>query len=221
MFRKLVVMLSIVLGWGVRRRLLILLFNYKIHPEAWIGFSWVFPECLVMGEGARIGNFNVCKGLYRLELGKFATVGRGNWITGYPLGGGHFLHQQDRQPILLIGEHSAVTNRHLIDCTSAVVIGRFSIVAGFRSQILTHSIDLVESRQSSLPISIGDYCFVGTSSVLLGGATLPNYSVLGAMSLLNKKYENESMLYAGVPARPVKENSRDNKYFHRVVGRVG
>ena len=117
-------------------------------------------------------------------------------------------------------EHSAITNRHIIDCTNAVHIGKFSTVAGFRSQILTHSIDLEACRQSSAPVTIGDYCFVGTDCVLLGGSSLPNYSILGAKSLLNTSQQQEYYLYAGVPAKPVKELDRDFGYFSRTTGFV-
>src|SRR4029079_13492242 len=100
----------------------------------------------------------------------------------------HFCHQPDRKPELVLEEHAAITHRHLIDCTHSVVIGRFSTFAGFQSQILSHSIDLTACRQSSAPVRIGAYCFVGTNCVILGGSELPDYSVLGAKSLLNHAY---------------------------------
>jgi hypothetical protein len=55
---------------------------------------------------------------------------------------------------------------------------------------------------------------------LLGGSSLPERSVLGAKSLLNKQYECKFWLYAGTPAKPVKELERDLAYFSRTVGRV-
>ncbi len=119
-----------------------------------------------------------------------------------------------------MGEHSAITNQHLIDCTSEVSIGAFATFGGFRSQILTHSIDITASRESSAPVSIGSYAFVGTDCVLLGGSSLPDYSVLGAKSLLNKKYSDTFWLYAGIPARPVKQLATDLRYFTRATGYV-
>jgi len=108
----------------------------------------------------------------------------------------------------------------LIDCTARVRIGAFATVAGFRSQLITHSIDLEAGRQSSEPIDIGEYCFVGTDSVILGGSVLPHHSVLGAKSLLNKKWEAPFHLYAGIPAEPLKELSQEMKYFRRTEGFV-
>src|SRR6185369_2821609 len=132
----------------------------------------------------------------------------------------HLAHLPGRSPQLIVEEHAAITHRHLIDCTHRVEIGRFSTLAGFQSQILSHSIDLEHCRQSSAPVRIGDYCFVGTNSVILGGSTLPSHSVLGAKSLLNKVYENEYSLYAGVPARELKKLDRNLPYFTRAIGFV-
>ena len=143
------------------------------------------------------------------------------WITGFPPGPSrHFAHQPERRPELHVGAHAAITHRHLIDCTATVTIGPFTTFAGYQSQILTHSIDLAASRQSSAPVTIGAYCFVGTNCVLLGGAALPDRSVLGAKSLLNKAYAEELTLYGGTPARPIQALPEDTAYFHRAEGNV-
>ena len=119
-----------------------------------------------------------------------------------------------------MGSHAAITTRHYIDCTNSVTVGEFSTVAGARSQLLTHSIDLQESRQSSKPINIGKYCFIGTACIVLGGSSLPDYSVLGASSMMNKSFSEAYFLYAGNPAKAVKELSKDMAYFRRPSGFV-
>ena len=70
-------------------------------------------------------------------------------------------------------------------------------------------------------MTIGEYCFVGTNCVLLGGSALPDRSVLGAKSLLNKAHTEAGTLYGGVPAKaisalPVGEMA----YFRREAGFV-
>ncbi|MES1024386.1 acyltransferase [Gloeocapsa sp. BRSZ] len=219
--KQLFMLLSLFLPWLIRRWLLEIVFGYQIHPTSRIGFAWVFPQYLIMEAHSSIGHFTVCKSLDFVHLKQSAAIGRGNWITGFPLNSTiHFTHEIDRKPQLVLGEHSAITNRHLIDCTNSVIIGNFSTFAGFQSQILSHSIDLESCRQSSAPISIGNYCFIGTNCVLLGNSSLPDYSVLGAKSLLNKKYIDSYYLYAGVPARPIKRLSKQLLYFSRPVGFV-
>ncbi|MBC8121695.1 MAG: acyltransferase [Gemmatimonadaceae bacterium] len=219
--KGLLLVFSLLLPWPLRRLVLITFLGYEIHPTSRLGLVWVAPRKLILESHSRIGHFTVCKNLDLLQLGPHASIGRGNWITGFPSGDSeHFAAQKDRRPCLILGEHSAITHRHLIDCTNTVVIGDFSTIAGYGSQILTHSIDLEQCIQSSAPVAIGNYCFVGTSCVVLGGSVLPDYCVLGAKSLLNKQYSDTHCLYGGVPARPIKSLTEEALYFVRTVGFV-
>lgn len=220
--RLLVSLAALCLPWQIRRLLLVYVLGYVIHKTARIGFSLLCPIHLEMGPHSHIGHLNLCKpGVELLRLGGYAAVGNLNWITGESLSStSHFVEDAGRKPELVVHDHAAITNRHYFDCTASVSIGRFSTFAGLRSVILSHSIDLFACRQSAKPVLIGEYCFVGTASILLGGAALPDYSVLGANSLLNKHYTEPYYLYAGNPARPIKELDRDSKYFIRTKGYV-
>ena len=212
---------SLLLPWRLRRAFLQKQFGYSIHLSSHIGFAWVFPTKLVMEEGSRIGHLTVCKNIDLLHLGAHAIVGQLNWITGFPSGPNrHFAHQPERRPELIVEGHAGISSRHLIDCTASVRIGAFATIGGFRSQLLTHSIDFTVGRQTAEPIEIGEYSFTGTNSVVLGGSILPHHCVLGAQSLLNKKWEEPYRLYAGVPAKPVKELSPELEYFRRSEGFV-
>jgi serine acetyltransferase len=219
--KTLLMLFSMLLPWELRRALLEKQFGYSIHPHSRIGFAWIFPRRLVMEEGARIGHLTLCKNIDLLHLGAHALVGQLNWITGFPSGTSrHFAHQPERRPELIIETHAGISSRHMIDCTARVRIGAFATIGGFRSQLITHTIDLEKGRQTAEPIEIGEYCFTGTNSVMLGGSILPHHSVLGAQSLLNKKWDEPYRLYAGVPAKPVKELSADLEYFRRTEGFV-
>lgn len=220
--RLLISLLALLLPWPLRRLVLVYLFGYSIHKTARIGFSLVCPVHLEMGPGAHIGHLTLCKsGVDLLHLGEGAAIGNLNWITGEPLGASlHFQDLEGRRPELIVHDQAAITNRHFVDCTATVTIGRFSTFAGLRSAILSHSIDLDSCRQTAEPVSVGEYCFVGGMTVLLPGSALPDYSVLGANSLLNRHYSDPYYLYAGSPARPIKQFTRDSKYFTRTTGFV-
>ena len=110
--------------------------------------------------------------------------------------------------------------RHYVDCNQGVTIGDYATIAGLGSQILSHSIDLYANRQDAREIRFGNYVFVGTRCIILGGATLPNFSVLGAGSLLKDRLETEFRLYAGVPALEKKILSSELAYFNRDTGFV-
>jgi acetyltransferase-like isoleucine patch superfamily enzyme len=223
---KLAVLVSVIatpLPWSLRRLLLEKICGFKIHKTAFISrFALVAPYHLEAGFRAYIGPFTVCKGLSLLRLEECGFIGPFNWITAFPIGSKsqHFELNPERKPQLIVEQHAAITNRHIIDCTDEVSIGAFSTFAGFRSQILTHSIDLKESRQRCKPVRIGHHCFVGTSCVLLGGSVLPDRSVLGAHSMLASRLEMPGYIYGGVPAKPIKPIEPDDRYFLRDTGYV-
>src|SRR3954467_13963313 len=147
------------LPWSLRRKALESWFGYTIHPTARIGIAWVFPRKLIMAEGAKIDHFTVAIHLDLIEMGYKSFIGRGNWITGFPTNSNslHFKHQQDRRAELILAESVDITKNHHLDCTNTIKIGRFTTIAGYNSQFLTHSIDVFEGRQDSAPIYIGEY----------------------------------------------------------------
>ena len=214
--------ISLILPWALRRKVLEHWFGFQIHPSARIGWSWVFPKKLIMGAGAYIDHLCVAINLDRIEMRENTFIGRGNWITGFPTktNSPHFMHQSDRRAELLMEESSTITKNHHLDCTNEIKVGSFATIAGYHSQFLTHSINIIENRQDSAPIFIGDYSFVGTNVVVLGGSSLPARSVLGAKSLLNKQFSEEWMLYGGVPAKALQKLPPDAKYFSRTNGFV-
>jgi len=215
--------LLIFFPWKIRRLILVSFFHYKIHPTARIGYSYIYPEFLIMKKNAVIGNFNVAIHIENMELGSNSIINRSNWITGYlekEMGKIHYGHQTNRRAELILGDESSITKNHHIDCTNRIHIGRFVTVAGYNSQLLTHSIDVYENRQDSNTIIIGDYCFIGTRSILLGGSRLPDYSILAAGAVLNKSYSDVWSLYGGIPARKIKQLPHTAKYFSRESGFV-
>ena len=214
--------LIVFMPWKLKRFLLNKIFHYEIHKTAHIGISFIYPKHLIMEEGANIGHMNVAIHLDKIVLGKNSSIGRSNWITGFPTGTESlfFKHDKERKSELIIGKESAITKKHHLDCTNYIHVGDYVTIAGYDSQFLTHSIDIYESRQDSHPIIIGDYCFLSTKIIVLGGSMLPSYSVLAAGAVLNKMYNKERILYAGVPAKPKQDISKEAKYFSRESGFV-
>ncbi|KEO72295.1 acyltransferase [Anditalea andensis] len=214
--------ITLLLPWTLRRKALNKWFGYQIDISAKIGMAWVFPKNLIMKAGSKIDHFTVAIHLDKIHMEKATMVGRSNWITGFPSGSDslHFAHQYSRTSELFLDEESAITKNHHIDCTNSVYIGKYSTIAGYYSQILTHSINIMENRQDSAPIHIGNYCFIGTNTVILGGAVLPDNSILGAKSLLNKACRDSWKLYGGVPAKPISDIPKTAKYFLRKDGFV-
>jgi len=209
------------LPWKLRRVILCTLLGYSIHPTARIKLSLVLADHVELAEGSLVKNLTMIKGLAELKVDPRGRIGNLNWITGLPPNDSVFFRDEpDRISSLIIGEAASVTNRHLFDCSNRITIGRFTTIGGFRSQFLTHSIDVNSNRQTSQPITIGEYCFTGTGVIVLKGANMGPRCVLGAGSMLRGQYLNEYQLLSGAPAKPVRELNRDAVYFHRTSGGV-
>lgn len=220
--RKLILIFSLFLPWCLKRLLLNRIKGFEISKNAHIGLSIINPKELVMKSGSSIGHFNIAIHLDKLELRENSKISRFNWITGFPTGTNskHFSHDDGRKSELIVGKESAITKHHHIDCTNFIHIGDYVTIAGYYSQLLTHSIDVYQGRQDSHSIIIGDYCFVSTNVNILGGSLLPAHSILAAGAVLNKVYNDEWKIYGGVPAKPIKNISPTAKYFTRSEGFV-
>lgn len=55
-------------------------------------------------------------------------------------------------------------------------------------------------------IVIGDNVWVGMRVMILKGAVIPKGSVVGAMSMVNKKFDEENILIAGTPAEKIRSD---------------
>ncbi len=64
-------------------------------------------------------------------------------------------------------EWAKITVGHEIDCSDRVEFGAHAGFVGYRSQILTHSLDLVRDKQMTSPVVIGDYTGVMSACILL------------------------------------------------------
>ena len=217
MIGYLIQMLLMPLPWKVRRRALEVVFGFTISRSAKIGFSIVAPASLRLDSESSIGHWNLIRGMDLVDLGRVSLISHLNWIYGMS---SHQVISCDGPSALILKEGAGITRRHLIDCSAPVTLGRFSLVAGYGSQVLTHAVDLAKNRQSAKSIEIGDYAFVGTRSVILGGASLPSYSALGAGSTLRSDFNDEYTIYAGVPAKKVAQTDPDAGFFHRTEARV-
>lgn len=208
--------LIIFLPWIIRRYILNKFYHYQIHPTAHIGLSYIYPKQLIMGEGARIGHLNVAIHLELIQMDKNCSISQKNWITGFPLKDkSNFQDFPDRKPYLIMKEDSSITKQHHIDCTDMVIVGEFTTIAGYGTQILSHSFSLEKNSQACAPIQIGHHCWVGTRSIILPGSVLPPQSVLGAGAVLQRKYTESFVLYGGVPAKYIKKMDETYEFFHR------
>jgi len=60
-------------------------------------------------------------------------------------------------------------------------------------------------------ITIEDNVWIGSKAVILKGVHIPKGSIVGACSLVNKKFDEENVVIAGVPAKIIKHNTTWDK----------
>ncbi|WP_127129811.1 hypothetical protein [Georgenia sp. SYP-B2076] len=193
--------------------------GHRVHATARARCSLVWRARTVeMGPGSRIGRFNVVKNVRLLRLGREASIGRMNLISAHPVYGRLYPSGAS----MTLGDHSYLTSRHSVDCSGPVTIGDFAAVAGHRTTILTHSVDVRTDAQLAHPVTIGPRSFVSTNCLIVGGAELPSSSLLAAGAVLARaRTGGEPGLWAGVPARRVGEVegswfARAETHTHRV-----
>ena len=94
--KRVKIFLSLLLPWCLKRRLLNSIKGFEVSKEAYIGLSFVNPQILVLKPGSNIGHFNVVINLDKLVLNENSSIGRSNWITGFPTKSDsrHFAHDK-------------------------------------------------------------------------------------------------------------------------------
>lgn len=189
-------------------------FGYRIGKDVRIGMAILDCQSLTIGDGARLGHgsafwrcgevvigqkveigyFNLFRGGKRIQLDDYAMLLRSNVINAIieP----HF--RSEPHSCFRLGYGSVITAEHRIDFTEEVSIGSRTILGGRNSSIWTHN------RRNGEAVTIGDNCYVGSEIRMAPGSSIPSMSIVGIGSVVTTKLDQEGYLIAGVPARPVR-----------------
>ncbi len=197
--RLAVALIAVLAPAGLRRQLLVHLLGYRIAADAKVGRSIITVDKLVMGPGSSIGSLNLFRHVARVELGANASIGHLNWISSANSVRGFFAGI-DRDSALVMADRSAITHQHYIDCCDRVTIGELSVVAGLRSQILTHGVDVEAGALMAAPVTIEDRALVCSGVILIAGAVVPSRVVVGAGAVVKGVLPEECALYTGPTA---------------------
>ena len=201
-----------VVPMGLKRIIARHLYKWDIDPTAYIGPSVLTVRHVSMGPGATIGGRNVITNLDQLRLGEGATIGSGNMIKGswdHPT-----QKLPGRNPSVTLAEYAQIASYHYIDCVDSLELGRHAAIAGFRSTVLTHTIDLMRDQYTAGPVVLGDYA-VAMSGCMLLAERAPARSVVAAGSVVTTKLTEELTFYRGNPAEAVRPLPERLRFFHR------
>lgn len=112
--------------------------------------------------------------------------------------------------------HLKIGSEFTINTASALVAGN-KVTIGSKV-LLSSDITIIDSDfhqiydssgvhiNASSPIEIGDHVWMGYRSMVLKGSKIPSGSVVGAGSIVTKKFDQENIILAGSPAMIKKEN---------------
>jgi acetyltransferase-like isoleucine patch superfamily enzyme len=189
------------------------IYKWDIDPTAYIGPSVLTVRHVSMGPGASIGGRNVITNLNELRLGEGATIGSGNMIKGW---WDHPTQKlPERDPSVYMAEHAQIASYHYIDCVDSLELGRHAAIAGFRSTVLTHTIDLMRDQYTAGSVVLGEHAVAMSGCLLSAGTRIPARSVVGAGSVVTTKLTEELTFYRGNPAEAVRPLPERLKFFHR------
>lgn len=190
------------------------LMGFRIGRGVRIGFSLVMPQRAEIGDRVRIGHFNLIARMQNISLGNDSVIGLGNIILGgreVRLGDGATIGRLNEinsilnplvrgvpDPVLILGRRTIVTAWHKIDFTDRVELGDSVVFAGRLSNIWTHN------RQDIGPVSIGANCYVGSGIQMVPGSRVGASCVVGLGAVITRRFTEDFVLVAGVPARVVK-----------------
>ena len=115
-----------------------------------------------------------------------------------------------RGAVLDMGANTRITDFCNIDCWDNIVIGDGSTIA-HRCQLMDSNHHFVVSVNKKMisnnmnPIYIGRQTWICNSTTITGGTKIPDYSIVGSNSIVNKDFSNEgnACLIAGVPAKVI------------------
>jgi len=108
-----------------------------------------------------------------------------------------------------IFDNVCITGKSMIVCSKNIEIGANSLIS-WNVQIMDtdlHKLFIEGTRTNyNRPVLVGENVWINSGCIILKGTTIANNSVVGANSLLNKKYEAPNCLIIGNPAQCVRQN---------------
>lgn len=129
-----------------------------------------------------------------------------------PIGGDTVLRLIVRKGAdLIVGNNVGISNSTIV-CWNKIEIGKYVYIGGGCKIWDTdfHSLDPIERRHNgdkqvrTSPIKIGDYAFIGGSSIILKGVTIGKNSIIAAGSVVTRSVPDNEV-WGGNPAKFIKK----------------
>jgi acetyltransferase-like isoleucine patch superfamily enzyme len=193
-------------------------FGYEIGRGVRIGFSPIVGvRRLSIGDGTRIGWFNLFYRVDQVVIGRQVSIGFLNCFRGgqsirigdycsilrmntiNAIIDGDFISSIEQT--LEIGAGAVITTGHWLDFSAGIRMGDHVILGGRNSSLWTHN------RQIGKPISLASHTYLGSEVRLAPGVTVAPFCVVALGSVLSGRFDLPRSLVGGNPARVVRSLS--------------
>lgn len=113
---------------------------------------------------------------------------------------------------LMIGEYSVIDRDCVLDARGGITIGN-NVNLAPEVMILTASHDPDDENFGGITkaVTIEDYAWIATRSLILPGVTIGRGAIVGAGSVVTKDVEPETIV-AGNPAKPIRKRGGTQSY---------
>lgn len=136
-----------------------------------------------LGSHVRIDDFCLLSG--KISLGSYVHIAAGAMLFGGEAG-------------IRFGDYSTISSRGAV----------YALSDDYSGEHMTNpTVPEKYTAVAEAPVEIGAHCIIGTGCTVLPGVSLGEGCSVGAMSLINKSLPPWG-IYAGIPARRLKERSR-------------
>lgn len=130
-------------------------------------------------------------------------IGTGNKIYVYETGK------------LTLGAYTRITDMCNVGCFTTIEMGDQSWLT-HRGQMMDSNYHFLANFNKRIipaytaPIKIGTNCWIGNSTTVVGGTVLPDYTIVGSNSLVNKSVRDipENSIIGGIPAKLISTGFR-------------
>ncbi len=113
--------------------------------------------------------------------------------------------------VLILGDNIVNSAKMTVICNNRITIGA-NVTISWDTLVMDtdfhHILDLETNtvRPKEKPIEIGDNVWLGARCMILKGSVIPRNCVVGAMTLVNRSFNESNCLLAGNPAEIKKYN---------------
>lgn len=167
----------------------------------WLNGVWSDLRLWVLTMMGYVPSHNIRNWIYRWMGIKLATTSSIHWRA-------RFFDPQG----LAVGGYTTIGNDGFFDARDNITIGSsVNIAAEVRIYTREHDIDDPFFAEKGGPVVIEDFVYIGTRVTILPGVTIGRGAVVASGAVVSKNVA-PFMLVGGVPAKPIRERSRDLRY---------